>query len=236
MAEADGWKTEDLFASGTLTLGYTFPRQLPKQRRIEKVRLYVTGSNLLLFTKYTGPDPESSANSSQNQPGIDLGTPPQPRSVQFGINMHLISNYADQYKSTNMKAVKYILSFFITTSFISCKKFLDVEPKESISDEQTIFDKTSAEQAVRGVYSALASDGYYGTGFQSIGYLSGDNVQWTGSQSQIQEFINHNVSSENATISGAWTAIYRVINRANQVIAKVPGVQIHCLPLRLRIN
>lgn len=72
-----------------LTLGYTLPGSFIRKIGLETARVYVTGSNLLLITKYTGPDPESSANSSQNQPGIDLGTPPQPRSVQFGINITL---------------------------------------------------------------------------------------------------------------------------------------------------
>lgn len=123
-----------------------------------------------------------------------------------------------------MKTSIYIVSFLALPALVSCKKFLDVTPKESITSAQTIFDKASAEEALRGVYSALANADYYGTGFQSIAYLSGDNVQWTGSQSQIQEFINHKVSAENATISGAWTAIYRTINRANLVIHKVPAV------------
>jgi tetratricopeptide (TPR) repeat protein len=123
-----------------------------------------------------------------------------------------------------MKAFKYSLFIFLIVTIVSCSKFLDVDPEESISDNQTIFDKTSAEQAVRGIYNALASGDYYGTGFQSIAYLSGDNIQWTGSQSQIQEFINHNVKAENSTISGAWAAIYRTINRANHVIEKVPAV------------
>lgn len=71
----------------SLTLGYNLPKQWIN--RIESARLYVTASNLFLVTKYSGPDPESSANSSQNQPGIDLGTPPQPRSVQVGLNVTL---------------------------------------------------------------------------------------------------------------------------------------------------
>ncbi|MDI3320642.1 SusC/RagA family TonB-linked outer membrane protein [Pinibacter soli] len=70
-----------------VTLGYSFPKTFVKKIGLRNIRLYVTGSNLFLITKYSGPDPESSANSNQNQPGIDLGTPPQPRSVQFGINV-----------------------------------------------------------------------------------------------------------------------------------------------------
>jgi len=122
-----------------------------------------------------------------------------------------------------MKLFNYILIITLIV-FSGCESFLDVEPRESISDDQTIVDKISAETAIRGVYSALADGGYYGTTFQSIGYLSGDNIQWTGSQSQVQEFINHRVNADNATISGAWNAIYRTINRANNVISKVPQV------------
>lgn len=125
-----------------------------------------------------------------------------------------------------MKRLNYLFVLFLTfASLVSCQSFLNVEPKASISDQQTIFDKASAETALRGVYNALAASSYYGTSFQSIGYLSGDNIQWTGSQSQVQEFINHKVNAENATISSAWIAIYATINRANQVIAKVPVVQ-----------
>ena len=47
-----------------------------------------------------------------------------------------------------MKALKYSLFIFLIATMVSCSKFLDVDPEESISDNQTIFDKTSAEQYV----------------------------------------------------------------------------------------
>jgi hypothetical protein len=47
------------------------------------------GTNLLLFTKYTGPDPETNVGGGQDVQGIDLGTPPQPRTVQLGVNITL---------------------------------------------------------------------------------------------------------------------------------------------------
>ena len=123
-----------------------------------------------------------------------------------------------------MNLKQAIFSLFLLLTVSSCNQFLDVKPLESISDAVTITDQNSALTALRGVYSALASSDYYGTSFQSIGYLSGDNVQWTGSQSQVQEFINHKVNADNATIAGVWIAIYRTINRANNVLAKVPTV------------
>ena len=42
--------------------------------------------HLWLHTKYTGPDPEANTTGIQTIQGLDLGTPPQPRAIQFGIN------------------------------------------------------------------------------------------------------------------------------------------------------
>ncbi|MCE7040343.1 RagB/SusD family nutrient uptake outer membrane protein [Dyadobacter sp. CY312] len=121
-----------------------------------------------------------------------------------------------------MKAFKYILATSLIFSLGSCGNFLEVEPRASISDQQTIIDKVSSETAIRGAYDSFRS--YYSVNLQSIGYLSGDNIQWTGSQSQVQEFINHSVNAENATISGVWNGIYTTLNRINHVIDKVPAV------------
>lgn len=123
-----------------------------------------------------------------------------------------------------MKFIQRISLLGVGLLLTACQQFLDVKPRESISDAATITNQSSALTALRGVYSALADGGYYGTSFQSIGYLSGDNIQWTGSQSQVQEFINKKVNADNSTISSVWIAIYRAINRANNILAKVPEV------------
>ncbi|WP_214070377.1 RagB/SusD family nutrient uptake outer membrane protein [Mucilaginibacter sp. dw_454] len=123
------------------------------------------------------------------------------------------------------KKITYIIpAMLVITGIQSCKKFLDVKPKDAVSDDQTIFDKSSSETAVRGIYRGLAGDSYYGSSFVSIGYFGGDNVQWTGSQSIVQDFISHNVKTDNATVEGVWSGIYSTINRANNAIAKIPAV------------
>jgi hypothetical protein len=125
-----------------------------------------------------------------------------------------------------MNTTKYMIPLLAGALLTSCSKFLDVAPQDSIANDngEVIVDKTSSETAVRGMYRALSADGYYGTTFQAIGYLNGDNIVWTGSQSIIQQFISHNVRADNANVASAWSAIYATINRANHIIAKVPGV------------
>jgi TonB-linked SusC/RagA family outer membrane protein len=69
-----------------VSLGYTLPESVTRHLLGGTVRLYAQGTNLVLLTKYTGLDPESASSSDANQQGIDLGTPPQPRSWQVGVN------------------------------------------------------------------------------------------------------------------------------------------------------
>ena len=75
----------------SLNLGYTLPKQLTSRLHIDKVRLYFVGTNLLLFTKYSGADPETRIERGENQniQGYDFASPPTPRTVQFGINLTL---------------------------------------------------------------------------------------------------------------------------------------------------
>ena len=73
-----------------VTLGYNVPAEFLTDMGvgISRVRLYVTGQNLLTFTKYSGLDPEVTATASTALTrGIEFYTIPQSRSVMGGINI-----------------------------------------------------------------------------------------------------------------------------------------------------
>jgi len=72
-----------------LTLGYTVPGRITSKLKIETVRVYFAATNLWLLTKYTGPDPEANVTGIGTIQGLDLGTPPQPRTLQVGLNVTL---------------------------------------------------------------------------------------------------------------------------------------------------
>jgi len=68
------------------TLGYRFA--LKKSSWVRSLRVYVTGSNLFLITKYSGFDPEVNTNAEyEGVPslGIDYTGYPHARTVQFGV-------------------------------------------------------------------------------------------------------------------------------------------------------
>lgn len=85
------WAVEDasFLRLSNLTLGYTFPRKWIKPWGISKLRLYFTGSNLFIWTPYSGFDPEVSTKGNNLTPGVDFGAYPRSRSFVFGLNLTL---------------------------------------------------------------------------------------------------------------------------------------------------
>lgn len=83
------WGVEDAsyLKLTNVTLGYTFPSRTLHKAGISRLRLYVTGNNLLTFTSYSGYDPEVSTMSSSLTPGVDFGAYPRSRSFIMGANL-----------------------------------------------------------------------------------------------------------------------------------------------------
>lgn len=79
-----------------LQLGYNISRRVTEKIHIKGLRIYVTGQNLLTFTKYSGLDPEMHTSDNLNNEqyrgdvaaGIDWGTYPSARSYIIGVNLN----------------------------------------------------------------------------------------------------------------------------------------------------
>ncbi|MBR6280141.1 MAG: SusC/RagA family TonB-linked outer membrane protein [Bacteroidales bacterium] len=73
-----------------VTLSYVLPTVLVQKIGLQRASVNVTGGNLLLLTRYTGPDPEVNVNRDGVNglvQGMDFGMPPQPRSFTIGLNL-----------------------------------------------------------------------------------------------------------------------------------------------------
>lgn len=84
------WAIEDgsFVRINNVTIGYTLPANLLNRLKMQKLRVYVTGNNLHVFTKYTGYDPEvSTRRSNPTTPGVDYSAYPRGRSFIFGVNL-----------------------------------------------------------------------------------------------------------------------------------------------------
>jgi len=84
------WAVEDasFLRLNTLTLGYTSPASLINALGVSKLRFYLTGTNVFVWTKYTGPDPEvSTRRNTPLTPGVDYSAYPRSRQLVFGLNL-----------------------------------------------------------------------------------------------------------------------------------------------------
>ncbi|WP_139955800.1 SusC/RagA family TonB-linked outer membrane protein [Flavicella sediminum] len=70
-----------------VTLRYNLPSNFVKKLNFTKASLYVTGNNLLTFTKYTGADPETGNSSDWKKIGYDRNQTPQSKQVTVGLNL-----------------------------------------------------------------------------------------------------------------------------------------------------
>jgi TonB-linked SusC/RagA family outer membrane protein len=84
---SDRWIEDgSYFRLKDLTISYTIPGGA---KQYQDINIYVTASNLLTFTNYTGYDPENYYENSPYQMGIDYGNIPQIRTVLIGLKLSL---------------------------------------------------------------------------------------------------------------------------------------------------
>lgn len=69
-----------------LQVGFSLPAKWMEKAHMSKCRLYVSGQNLLTFTKYEGFDPEFNTKDN-TAAGIDTGYYPQNRTILCGVQI-----------------------------------------------------------------------------------------------------------------------------------------------------
>jgi iron complex outermembrane receptor protein len=80
----------DFLRMGNLTFGYTFSGATLERLKIKSARFFVNGQNLLLFTNYSGFDPEVNTDKTLNgvpSAGIDYLSYPRSQAVALGLNV-----------------------------------------------------------------------------------------------------------------------------------------------------
>jgi starch-binding outer membrane protein, SusD/RagB family len=142
-------------------------------------------------------------------------------------NIKRIAAYS--FSREMIRVYRWISFLVFVTIAASCTKTLEIEPYDAVSDEQTIVDKGSAENAVRGAYRTLANARYYGASFQTAVLMSGNVLTYTQSGTGQLQFQQHTLTADNNEVAAIWAGIYKTINIANHVITKLPGVNDYTL-------
>src|SRR4051812_9510472 len=123
--------------------------------------------------------------------------------------------------------MKQSATIFILLSVLllpSCKKVLDTQSSLYIDQSVSIVDKRSAQAALVGAYNALSQNTYQGNTFRYITNLLSDNIKWVGNTPTNREFDVYGVFTTNTRVQELWSAIYKTVNIANNIIEKVPAV------------
>jgi hypothetical protein len=110
------------------------------------------------------------------------------------------------------------------TGFSSCKKFLDLTPKNDIGESEALSSKDRIQRALTGAYSRLQDQAYYGFEWMNAVWLSDDNTTAFGAGTTDLQFDTHNVLASSNTMEICWAAMYQAINAANNVIDAVSKV------------
>ncbi len=71
-----------------IMLGYSFPKAVTNRVGLTHLRAFISATNLITLTKYTGYDPEvSSYVGNDAQFGVDFSNYPQAKIINFGLNV-----------------------------------------------------------------------------------------------------------------------------------------------------
>jgi len=80
-------ETADFLRLKNLSLSYNLPVEWFRGKAIQSTKFTLTGTNLLMFTNYTGLDPEASSRTSLLSSGIDYTPYPQTRLVSLAAQV-----------------------------------------------------------------------------------------------------------------------------------------------------
>lgn len=104
-----------------------------------------------------------------------------------------------------------------------CDDPLNVQPQQSLPQEEALNSAEEIRVGVNGMYDAMQSDGSYARNLLIFPDLYTDNLRFTGTFTTDSEVFVRDIRSNNTAISGIWQAAYVAINRANNVLASIPG-------------
>lgn len=109
--------------------------------------------------------------------------------------------------------------------FSSCSdELLELEPVDSLSSNAVFVNQQGANAAVLGMYGGLAGGNNLGFRMNVVGEIATTDVSHTGSFNTWRDLDLKNWDAVNGEIGAIWASAYNNINRANNIIAQVDGI------------
>ncbi|MHC1704056.1 MAG: RagB/SusD family nutrient uptake outer membrane protein [Tenuifilaceae bacterium] len=121
--------------------------------------------------------------------------------------------------------LKITILVLLVVSF-ACDKYLDLEPYQSISEEQSLETDANVKNALIGAYTQFDDPSIYGGNILRNAELLGGNgeILWVGTYGGPRQIFNKEVLSSNEDVRAQWVDSYQVINICNNVISALAVV------------
>ncbi|HZG41579.1 MAG TPA: RagB/SusD family nutrient uptake outer membrane protein [Longimicrobium sp.] len=118
-----------------------------------------------------------------------------------------------------------VLAILAAASLAACDDPLNVNPQQSIPQDEALNSAEEIRVGVNGMYDALQScDGAYCRNTIIYPDLYVDNLRYSGTYTTDSEVWGGDVRANNSGVTDIWEEYYDAINRANNVIVSLPGV------------
>ncbi|WP_029275513.1 RagB/SusD family nutrient uptake outer membrane protein [Pedobacter borealis] len=119
----------------------------------------------------------------------------------------------------------YLFGALMSLALLSCKKELEEKPYSILTNTNFYQNATDAQTAINGALSQLQPQAYYQRTVYIMGELSGDCLVPLLTQNQERiDMYKFTYGANNIEINNWWQNSYKLISRANDVIANVPGI------------
>lgn len=121
----------------------------------------------------------------------------------------------------------YIIAIILIISCAACDlvgSIDDIKPKNKLEDKDIISDENSAEQTVRGIYTAWRA--FRLSMVRVNNYVLSGSMAKTGMLDYSEQFETNRIKNDNTSITELYRDLYGVINSANYAISSIGAKQI----------
>lgn len=121
---------------------------------------------------------------------------------------------------------KILFVSILLGSASSCKKPLDIDPKDTVEQSLALTTSKDVEVALVGAYSDLGNSTFYGGNpFIMTDFLANTTaVNWGGTFEELTQMISKSILKSNTFVDNAWSRGYKTINDVNNVLSAIDKV------------
>lgn len=121
---------------------------------------------------------------------------------------------------------KIVFVSMLLTSASSCKKPLDIDPKDTVEQSLALITSKDVEVALVGAYSDLGNSTFYGGNpLLMTDFLANTTaINWGGTFEELTQMISKSILKSNTFVDNAWARGYKTINDVNNVLSAIDKV------------